>query len=115
VARRPAVTLLAIAPDDATRWLEVRGTVVGETEEGANEHIDALVRLYLGVDTYPFHQAGDVRVLFKIAPLRVATLESTRPNFRASTCPHGGRYRGGMRQRSASSDALMRQEQQEGT
>lgn len=59
--------------------------MVGETEEGANEHIDALARLYLGVDTYPFHQAGDVRVLCKIAPLRVATLESTMPDFRALT------------------------------
>ena len=29
---------------------------VGETEEGANEHIDELARLYLGVDKYPFHQ-----------------------------------------------------------
>jgi hypothetical protein len=58
MSRRPAVTILAIDPDDDTRWLEVRGTVVGATEEGANEHIDALARLYLGVDKYPFHQHG---------------------------------------------------------
>jgi PPOX class probable F420-dependent enzyme len=64
MSRRPAVTILAIDPDDDTRWLEVRGTVVGQTEEGANEHIDALARLYLGVAKYPFHQAGDVRVLW---------------------------------------------------
>jgi hypothetical protein len=85
MSRRPAVTILAVDPDDDTRWLEVRGTVVGETEEGANEHIDALARLYLGVDKYPFHQKGDVRVLFTIAPLRVATMESTMPDFNAST------------------------------
>jgi hypothetical protein len=85
MSHRPAVTILAIDPDDDTRWLEVRGTVVGETEEGANEHIDALARLYLGVDKYPFHQEGDVRVLFKIAPQRVATMESTMPDFTAST------------------------------
>jgi len=40
----------------------------------------------------------DVRVLFKIAPLRVATMESTMPDFSASTCS-SVRYRGGMRQR----------------
>jgi hypothetical protein len=79
------VTLLAIDPDDDSRWLEVRGTVVGETEEGANEHLDELAQLYLGVDQYPFHQEGDVRVLFKIAPQRVTTMESTMPNFSAST------------------------------
>jgi PPOX class probable F420-dependent enzyme len=85
MSRRPAVTILAIDPDNALRWLEVRGTVVGETEEGAFEHIDELARLYLGVDKYPFHQEGDVRVIFKIAPRRVATIESTMPDLNAST------------------------------
>ena len=85
MSRRPAVTILAIDPDDDSRWLEVRGTVVGETEEGADEHIDELARLYLGVDKYPFHREGDVRVLFKIAPLRVATMESTMSDFNASS------------------------------
>jgi PPOX class probable F420-dependent enzyme len=51
MARRPTVTILALDPDNVVRWLEVRGTVVSETEEGANEHIDELARLYLGVDT----------------------------------------------------------------
>ena len=45
-----AVTLLAVDPDNDGRWLEVRGTVIEETEEGANEHIDELARLYMGVD-----------------------------------------------------------------
>jgi PPOX class probable F420-dependent enzyme len=85
MSRPPAVTILAIDPDNVTRWLEVRGAVVGETEEGANEHIDELARLYLGVDKYPFHREGDVRVIFKIAPQRVATMESTMPDFNAST------------------------------
>jgi PPOX class probable F420-dependent enzyme len=81
MSQRRAVTILAIDPDDDTRWLEVRGVVMGETEEGANEHIDE----YLGVDKYPFHKEGDVRVLFKIVPQRVATMESAMPDFGAST------------------------------
>jgi PPOX class probable F420-dependent enzyme len=78
---RPAVTILAVDPDDVYRWIEVRGTVDTETEEGASEHIDELARAYLGVDKYPLHQEGDVRVLFKIAPARVATMKSTMPGF----------------------------------
>jgi hypothetical protein len=70
MSRRPVVTTLAIDPDDDTLWLEVCGTVVGATEDDANEHIDALARLYLGVDQYPLHQPSDVRVFFKIAPPR---------------------------------------------
>jgi PPOX class probable F420-dependent enzyme len=85
MSRRPAVAILAVDPDNDGRWLEVRGRVVGETEEGANQHIDALARVYMGVDRYPYHRAGDVRVVFRIAPLRVATMESTMPDLGAST------------------------------
>jgi len=49
------------------------------------KHVDELARLYLGVDKYPFHREGDVRVLFRIAPERVATMESAMPDFNAST------------------------------
>lgn len=83
LSRRQAATILAIDPDNNARWLEVRGRVVVETEEGANEHIDELARLYMGVDKYPFHQEGDVRVLFKIEPQRVATMETTMPGLGA--------------------------------
>lgn len=85
MSRRRAVTILAIDPEDDTRWLEVRGRVVDETEEGASEHIDELARLYMGVDEYPLHREGDVRVIFKIAPQRVATMQSSMPGFAAST------------------------------
>jgi hypothetical protein len=81
MSQRHAATILAIDPDDDTRWPEVRGTVVGETEEGAREHIDELARLYLGVEKYPYHEEGDMRVLFKIAPQRVATMETSMPGF----------------------------------
>ena len=77
--QRPAVTVLAIDPKDVMRWIEVRGKVVESTEQGADAHIDELARLYLGVDTYPFRRPGEVRVIFRIAPQRVVTLESSMP------------------------------------
>jgi PPOX class probable F420-dependent enzyme len=70
---RPRVTLLLVNPDDVYHWIEVRGAVVAETEQGADAHIDQLAKKYLGVDKYPFTQPGDVRVLFRIAPQRVVT------------------------------------------
>lgn len=84
MTRRPSVTVLAVDPDDDTRWIEVRGIVAGHTEEGALEHIDALARQYMGVEKYPFHAPGDVRVIFRIAPDRVMTMESAMPGFGAS-------------------------------
>ena len=41
---------------------EEEGEVVDITEQGADEHIDALAKKYLGKDKYPFRQPGEVRV-----------------------------------------------------
>ena len=43
------------------------------TEQGADAHIDALAKKYLGKDTYPYRQPGEVRVLVKILPEKVQT------------------------------------------
>jgi hypothetical protein len=46
----------------------MRGWVVEITTEGADDHIDALAQKYLGVESYPFRQPGQVRVKVTIAP-----------------------------------------------
>ena len=55
-------------PDNAYRYLEVRGTVIERTTQGADAHIDSLAKKYLGKDKYPWKQPGEVRVIFKIRP-----------------------------------------------
>jgi hypothetical protein len=55
-------------PDNAYRFVQVRGRVTSETENGANAHIDSLAKKYLGQDKYPFHAPGDVRVMYEIEP-----------------------------------------------
>ncbi|MBC6935332.1 MAG: PPOX class F420-dependent oxidoreductase [Chloroflexi bacterium] len=74
----PRVTLLVIDPRDGSRWIEVRGTVVEMTAEGAEAHADRLTRLYTGKrhfygDIYPVEQRErETRVIVKILPLKVA-------------------------------------------
>lgn len=48
MCRDPRVTLLAYDPRDPLRNVEIRGTVVEMTEDGAREHLDELTQLYLG-------------------------------------------------------------------
>jgi PPOX class probable F420-dependent enzyme len=62
------VALSMTDPDNPYRYLEVRGRVVERTLEGADKHIDAMARKYVGKDQYPWSQPGEVRVLFKIRP-----------------------------------------------
>jgi PPOX class probable F420-dependent enzyme len=66
--RDPRVTLTISDPENPYRYLEVRGRVAEVTEEGAEEHIDRMAKKYLGQDKYPYRQAGEVRVLYKVAP-----------------------------------------------
>jgi len=64
----PRVALAIPDPENPYRYVEVRGTVEEITENRAAAHIDKLAKKYLGVDKYPYAQAGEVRVLYKIKP-----------------------------------------------
>ncbi len=75
MARRRRVAIEIPDPDNPNRYVAVRGTVVDITEEGADEHLDALARRYLNRDRYPpsYRFPGEVRRIYKIAPERVTT------------------------------------------
>ena len=66
----PRVSLSISDPDNPYRYLEVRGSVVEITEDGADEHIDSMAKKYMSVDKYPYRQPGEVRVVYKIEPQR---------------------------------------------
>jgi len=67
------VALSILDPDNPYRYMQIRGRVVRATEQGADAHIDALAKKYLGKDKYPFRQAGEVRVMYEIEPVAVQT------------------------------------------
>jgi PPOX class probable F420-dependent enzyme len=68
VRRDPRVSLAIIDPENPYRYLEIRGSVVEITEDGADDNIDKLAKKYLGVDKYPYAQSGETRVIYKIKP-----------------------------------------------
>ena len=69
--QRPMVTVLAVDPDNAFRFVEVRGRVSRITEEGGDAHIDALAKKYLGADSYPYRNPAETRIVCYIEPTRV--------------------------------------------
>jgi PPOX class probable F420-dependent enzyme len=71
VRRDPHVSMAIIDPDNPYRYLEIRGSVVEITEQGANEHIDKMAKKYLDADKYPYGQPGEVRVIYKVQPEHV--------------------------------------------
>jgi PPOX class probable F420-dependent enzyme len=73
--RRNKKVALSIAdPENPYRHVTVRGEVEDITEQGADAHIDSLAKKYLGKDKYPFRQPGEVRVIYKIRPEKVAAM-----------------------------------------
>ncbi len=70
--KHPRVALAIIAPNEMYRYLQIRGRVVEETEEGAYEMICRLNEKYHGKREFP-KRAGEVRVTYKILPERVST------------------------------------------
>ena len=68
------VSLSLTDPENPYRYLEVRGTVVERTTDGADDHINKMAKKYLGQDVYPFRQPGEVRVIYKIKPERTSSM-----------------------------------------
>ena len=69
--RDKKVALSVQDPENPYRYLAMSGEVVAITEEGADAHIDALAKKYLGKDKYRFRGPGEVRVIYKIRPVNV--------------------------------------------
>ena len=68
--RDPAVTLLVYDETNPYEYVEVRGTAT-PTTDGADAHIDALAKKYLGVDEYPMRQEGEQRITYVVEPTSV--------------------------------------------
>lgn len=61
------VALLIVDPADPYRYIQIRGCVVEETEEGAYDMICDLRLKYRGDRNYP-KNPGEVRVTYKVLP-----------------------------------------------
>ena len=70
--KRVAISILD--PDNAYQHAAIRGEVAEITENGADAHIDAMAKKHLSKDRYPFCSPGEVRVIYKIRPVKVATM-----------------------------------------
>ena len=66
--REPEVSLVVVNGENPYEYVSVRGRVVEDTHEGADEHINRLAKKYLNKDEYPFRQPGEERVRFLIEP-----------------------------------------------
>ena len=69
--RDPRVTLSVQNAENPYQYVEIRGRVAERTHDGADEHINALAKKYLGEDEYPYRRPGEQRVIIRIEPEHV--------------------------------------------
>ena len=70
--RDARVAVSVVDPDDPYNVIAFRGTVADVTTDGADAHIDALAKKYLGVDKYPMRREGEVRIKVRVRTDRIA-------------------------------------------
>jgi len=76
IRANPKVTVMALDPENAFHWVEIRGEVVEFDEtEAALAHINKLSGIYAGNDDYysfnPESKGLEQRVIYKINPSKV--------------------------------------------
>lgn len=67
----PRITIEINNHENPYEYVEIRGRAVELIHEGADDHIDALAKKYMGVDSYPLRKEGEQRVTIKIEAERV--------------------------------------------
>jgi PPOX class probable F420-dependent enzyme len=73
MSTRPEIALVVLDPTDPYRYMQIRGRVIGETEESARQHIDELAGKYTGTADYTSYQ-GETRVKFTIEPQSISVM-----------------------------------------
>jgi PPOX class probable F420-dependent enzyme len=69
----PVVAVDIPDPNNPYRYIQIRGPVVSESEEGGYDQISRLNQKYHGHPNYP-KTPGEVRVTYKVRPEHVATM-----------------------------------------
>lgn len=81
VSRDPRVSISIVDEDNPYSMVTIRGRVVEQTTEGADEHIDRLAKRYLNTERYPAHSANVKRIILKIKPEKVFDMPSRIRNI----------------------------------
>lgn len=71
ISRDPRVAISVTDRNNPYNMVSIRGKVVEQTNQGADEHIDKLAKKYLGVDRYPMRSPNEKRIILKIKPEKI--------------------------------------------
>ncbi|HEY6668654.1 MAG TPA: PPOX class F420-dependent oxidoreductase, partial [Candidatus Nitrosopolaris sp.] len=71
ISRDPRVAISIVDRNNPYNMATIRGKVIGQTNQDADEHIDKLAKKYLGVDRYPGRSPNEKRIILKVKPEKI--------------------------------------------
>jgi PPOX class probable F420-dependent enzyme len=71
ISRDDRIAISVADQNNPYHMVTVRGRVVEQTNEGADEHVDRLSKKYLGVEKYHLRSPNEKRIIIKIKPERI--------------------------------------------
>jgi hypothetical protein len=71
MCRDPRVAISISDQNNPYNMVSIRGRVVEQITESADEHTDKLAKKYLGMDKYPYRSPNEKRVILKIRPEKI--------------------------------------------
>ncbi len=74
IKRDPRVAVVISAPDNPTRYFQIRGRVIKMTTEGGAEHIEKVSQKYTGKPYSWYGGREQVRVIITIEPEKITSM-----------------------------------------
>jgi PPOX class probable F420-dependent enzyme len=71
ISRDPRIAISISDQNNPYNMVSIRGRVIEQINEGAEEHTDRLAKKYLGMDKYPYRSPNEKRVILKIKPEKI--------------------------------------------
>ena len=82
VLRDSRVAISVVSQNNPLDMTTIRGKVIEIVSDYDYVHINKLTKKYMGVENYPFRQAGERRIVLKIKPEKVFVLPDLPLNYR---------------------------------
>jgi PPOX class probable F420-dependent enzyme len=71
ISRDPRIAISIANHNNPYEMVAIRGRVLEQISEGADEHIDKLAKKYLNVEKYPLRSPNEKRIILKIKPEKI--------------------------------------------
>src|ERR671911_1667411 len=80
ITKDPRIAISIVENNNPYNMVSIKGRVIEQTTEGADEHLKKLAKRYLGIGKYYYREPNRKRVILKIKPEKVMGL-SIHPAF----------------------------------